>query len=68
MKVKKMNLDLKEYIDFKVYSVIRIRDKYGFRIVLKYNDNSNKTIQQSGYSTKKSANDARDIVISELYG
>lgn len=63
-----MNLDLKEYIDFKVYSVIRIRDKYGFRIVLKYNDNSNKTIQQSGYCTKKAANDARDIVISELYG
>lgn len=62
-----MNFDFKNYSDFKVYSVIRIKDKYGFRIILKYADGCSKTIQKSGFSTKKEANDARDITISELY-
>lgn len=62
-----MTVNTKEYIDFKVYGVIKIKNKYGFRIVLEMKDNQNKTIQQSGYDTKKAANDARNLVISELY-
>lgn len=62
-----MNIKIKEYTDFKVYSVMKIKNKYGFRIVLEMKDDKTKTIQQSGYDTKKAANDARNLVISELY-
>ena len=62
-----MSINIKEYIDFKVYSVMKIKKKYGFRILLDMKDGKQKTIQQSGYDTKKSANDARNVAISELY-
>lgn len=40
------------YINWKIYSVTRIKGKYGFRIKLDYN---NETIvqQKSGFSKKK---------------
>ncbi|MBO5138085.1 MAG: site-specific integrase [Bacilli bacterium] len=60
-------LKQKKYIDFKVYSVTTIKKKYGFRIVLIYEDMEDLTIQRSGFSTKKEANAARDIVITELH-
>ena len=28
----------KDYIDYKVYSVLRLKDKYGFKIKLYFND------------------------------
>lgn len=62
-----MNFDTKSYIDFKVYAVTTIKKKYGFRIVLKYEDDTEKTIQKSGFSTKKEANNARNVAITELH-
>ena len=62
-----MNFDTKQYIDFKVYAVTTIKKKYGFRIVLIYEDESTKTIQKSGFTTKKEANNARNIAITELH-
>ena len=35
-----MYKSVKKYIDFKVYSVTRIKNKYGFRIVFTLSDNS----------------------------
>lgn len=53
------------YINWKIYSVTRIKGKYGFRIKLDYN---NETIvqQKSGFSTKKMAEERRNTVIAEL--
>lgn len=60
-------LDKSNYIDFKVYGVTTIKKKYGFRITLTYSDGTNKTIQKSGYKTKKEANAKREIAIAELH-
>ena len=60
-------LDKSKYIDFKVYGVTTIKKKYGFRIVLTYSDGSSKTIQKSGYKTKKEANVERELAIADLH-
>lgn len=62
-----MEFDLKPYNDFKVYDVTTIKKKYGFRIILKYDDGTEKTIQKSGFTTRRDANNARNIVITELH-
>lgn len=59
-------LNKKQYIDYKVYSVTPIKKNYGFRIVLTYDDGSNRTIQKSGFKTKKEANENRNTVITDL--
>lgn len=62
-----MSLKLRNdtYINWKVYSVTKIKEKYGFRIKLEYN---NETIvqQKAGFNTKKEAEKERNIVISQL--
>ncbi len=60
-------IEQRKYIDFKVYSVTKIKKKYGFRIILIYADESKVPTQRSGYNTKKEANEARNIVITELH-
>ena len=35
----------KTYIDYKLYNVIKLKDKYGFRLKLFFNDNSEDMIQ-----------------------
>ena len=62
-----INLEKKSYIEFKVYGVTNIKNKYGFRILLKYIDGSSNTIQKSGFKTKKEANAQREIAIAELH-
>ena len=62
-----MEFDTKQYIDFKVYAVTTIKKKYGFRIVLIYDNDDTKTIQKAGFNTKKEANNARNVVITELH-
>lgn len=57
----------KRYVDFKVYSVTNIKDRYGYRIVLTLEDGSIKTKQKSGFNTKKEANDSRNNTITELH-
>lgn len=61
------SLKFNKYVDWKVYSVIKIKDKYGFRICLFLNDDSKIIQQKSGFKTIKLANEARDKVIGELY-
>lgn len=60
-------IEQRKYIDFKVYSVTKIKKKYGFRIILIYEDGTEVPTQRSGYATKKEANEARNIVITELH-
>lgn len=62
-----MNFLNDKYIDFKILNVTKLRDKYGFRIILYYFDNSIKTIQKGGFISRSEASKARDIVVYELY-
>lgn len=62
-----MELGLQNYVDWSVKPIMRIKDGYGFRVILKYMDGSEKTQQKSGYATKKEANTAREKTIAELY-
>ena len=41
------DIEVRQYIDFKVYSVTSIKKKYGFRVVLIYEDGE-KCIQKRG--------------------
>jgi len=54
------------YIDYKVYSVIKLKDKYGFKIKLRFNDNSEEIKQIGGFKKKSEASEKRDEVITQL--
>ena len=46
----KFDLYTQRYVDWKVYNVTPIKNKYGFHVKLIYADGTS-TIQQSGYKT-----------------
>lgn len=59
--------DLKKtYVKYIVYSVLRLKDKYGFKIKLFFDDGSEIIRQIGGFSRKKEANEERDNVIVAL--
>ncbi len=60
-------IEQRKYINFKVYSVTKIKKKYGYRIILIYEDGTEISTQRYGYTTQKEANNARNITITELY-
>lgn len=55
-----------KYIDYKVYNVTPIKNKYGFRVVLTLNDNSKRTIQHSGFLKKDEAEREKYKIIALL--
>ena len=61
------NLKLENYVDWKAYSVTKIKKGFGYRIVLIYSDGTEKVQQRSGFKTKKEANKDRDNIIGQLY-
>lgn len=56
----------KRYVDYKVYNVLKLKDKYGFKIVLYFNDESEEVRQIGGFSKKSDAQKERDKVITQL--
>ena len=58
----------KAYVDFKVGEVIRLKNRYGYRITLIFADGSEKIQQKGGYTKEKDAKKARDLTVAELYG
>lgn len=64
-----MNFDLtlQQYVDWEVKNVIPIKGKYGYRVILKYMDGSERSQQKAGFLAEKDANVARDITLGELY-
>ena len=54
------------YIDYKVYNVTNIKNKYGFRVILTLDDNSKRSIQHSGFIKKDIAEKERYKVIADL--
>lgn len=57
----------KRYIDYKVYDVMKIKNKYGFRIKLIFDNNEEIVQQKSGFINKKTAKEERDKILGELY-
>lgn len=57
--------DFKKYVEYKVYSVTTIKNGYGFRVLLTFADESTKTQQHAGFTTKREANAFRDEVIGQ---
>ena len=60
-------LDFKKYVEYKVYSVTTIKNGYGFRVLLTFADESTKTQQHAGFTTKREVNAFRDEVIGQLH-
>ena len=56
-----MAVELKpiRYIDYKIYNVTKIKNKYGFRILLTLDDNTERTVQHSGFDKKDIAEKER---------
>lgn len=54
------------YIDYKVYNVIPIKNKYGFRVILTLEDSSKKPVQHSGFIKKDEAEKEKYKVIAQL--
>lgn len=63
-----MNIELKPivYIDYKIYNVTSIKNKYGFRVLLTLEDNSQKIVQHSGFLKKEEAEKEKYKVIAQL--
>ena len=62
-----IDLTMQQYVDWRVKPVMKIRNVYGYRVVLRYADGSEKTQQKSGFPTKREASFARDITVAELH-
>ena len=63
----KFDLHTQRYVDWKVYNVTPIKNKYGFRVKLIYADGTSTIQQKSGYTSKKAAEQARTEIIGQLY-
>lgn len=59
-------IEERAYVDYIIYETTTIKKKYGYRIKLIFADGSSRTVQRSGYNTKKESNDCRRTSIAEL--
>lgn len=60
-------VDLRPYVDYRVESVISLKKKYGFRVILIYEDLSEKECQHSGYVKRSDAEKERDAAVAQLH-
>lgn len=61
------SLHTQQYVEWKVYNVTTIKNKYGFRVKLVFQDGSDTTQQKGGFTSKKAAEQARTEIIGQLY-
>lgn len=63
-----LDLKLQDYVDWEVKPVFKLLDRnnYAYRVVLRYQDNTQKIQQKSGFQTKKEAEAARKNTMGEL--
>ena len=62
-----IDLKLQNYTDWHVKPVMKIKGGYGYRVILKYQNGSEKVQQKSGFHTIRDAEKARKETIGELY-
>ena len=58
--------EAKNIIEHKVYNIIKVKKKYGFRVLLRFDDGTEEIRQFSGFATKKDANSEREKTIAQL--
>lgn len=59
--------DLRPYVDYEVSGIMPIKEKFGFRVTLIYEDLSKRECQHSGFLKKAEAEKTRDSVIAQLH-
>ncbi len=62
-----LDLNLQKFVDWEVKGVMQIKGKYGYRVILKYMDGTERTQQKAGFVSEKEANAARDRTLGGLY-
>lgn len=62
-----IDVKLQNYVDWHVKTVMKIKKGYGYRVILKYQDGSEKTQQKAGFRTVREAENARNKTIGELH-
>ena len=64
-----MNMQMMEpirYVDYRIYNVTKIKNKYGFRVVLILEDETEKIVQHSGFTRKDIAEKEKCKIIGKL--
>ncbi len=59
-------MESQNIVSHSVYNVIKIKDKFGFRVCLNFDDNTKQVRQFSGFLSKKDANQEREKIIAQL--
>ena len=56
-----------EYIDWKISTVMYLKNSFGYRVTLILPDGTEKVQQKSGYKSKKEAQQRRDLAVAQLH-
>lgn len=60
-------MESKVFVDWKVSDVLRIKNKYGYRVTLIYADGTEQIQQKSGFKTERECKKARDVTYGKLF-
>lgn len=61
-----LSIEPKKYVDWKVYNVTTLKNRFGFRLILYFEDGSEQKQQIGGFTTRKAAKEEREKVVTEL--
>lgn len=59
-------VELRPYVDYRVEKVMKIKEKYGFRVIVIFEDLTERKCQHSGFEKRQEAEKERDQVIALL--
>ena len=59
-------MEMKNIAEHKVYNIIKVKNKYGFRVLLRFDDGTEEIRQFSGFDSKKDANIEKEKIIAQL--
>ena len=58
-----IDLSLQNFVNYYVKTVMKIKNGYGYRVILKYQDGSEKIQQKAGFHSEKEAKKATGWVV-----
>lgn len=59
-------MEMKNISEHKVYNIIKVKNKYSFRVLLRFDDGTEEIRQFSGFDSKKDANSEKEKIIAQL--
>lgn len=59
-------MEMKNISEHKVYNIIKVKNNYGFRVLLRFDDGTEEIRQFSGFDSKKDANIEKERIIAQL--